>query len=170
MQAHLLLALALDGLNRTPDAIVELESAERMAPNEPNLHFKLGYLYYRVRVYDRAVKEFQVEIDHDPSDAQAYTYLGDIALHRNDYSAAEPLLKKANALQPSNRLASFDLGVVYFEAKRYQAALVAFQRVETRSVAARCALPRGPHLFEFGTKAEGATGIREDQGIAQQER
>ena len=72
VQAHMLLALALDGLNKTPDAIMKLQSAERMAPNEPNLHFKLGYLYYRVRDYDQAVKEFQVEIDHDPSDSQAY--------------------------------------------------------------------------------------------------
>src|ERR1700722_10411041 len=41
VQAHMLLAEALDGMDKTPDAIKELEEAERLSPNEPVLHFEL---------------------------------------------------------------------------------------------------------------------------------
>ena len=77
------------------------------------LHFELGYLYYKQRDYDKATPEFQLEVKNNPGYAQAYLYLGDIALHTNDDKAAEPLLQKALQLQNESRLAYFDLGCVY---------------------------------------------------------
>ena len=74
--------------------------------------------------------EFQLELKHDPGDAQAYTYLGDIALHRNDYSSAQSLLNRATGLQRNIRLAYFDLGVVYFDRKLYPAAIAACRQAE----------------------------------------
>jgi predicted Zn-dependent protease len=128
VQAHMLMAEALDGMDKTSDAIQELETAERLAPNEPVLHFELGYLYYRRHDYDRAKAELEQEIRNNPSYAQAYLYLGEIALHANDSATAEPLLKKTIQLQDSSRLAYFDLGSIYADQGRSQEALVALQR------------------------------------------
>ena len=84
-------------MGKTEDAINELEAAARISPNEPVLHFELGYLYYKQRDYDKATPELQLEIKNNPGYAQSYLYLGDIALHTNDDKAAEPLLQKALA-------------------------------------------------------------------------
>jgi tetratricopeptide (TPR) repeat protein len=52
--AHTLAGEALDGLGRTPEAITEFQTAVNIAPKEPNLHFGLGYLYWKSRQYDNA--------------------------------------------------------------------------------------------------------------------
>ena len=123
----MLLAEALDGMGKTEDAIKELEAAGRIAPNQPILHFELGFLYYKQHDYGRASPELQLEIKNNPGYAQAYLYLGDIALHSNDDAAAEPLLKKAIQLQDESRLAYFDLGCVYADQNRDQEAVAALQ-------------------------------------------
>ncbi len=66
VQAHMLLAQALDGMGKTEDAIKELEAAARLSPKEPVLHFELGYLYYKQRDYDKATPELQLEIKNNP--------------------------------------------------------------------------------------------------------
>jgi Flp pilus assembly protein TadD len=125
VQAHMLLAEALDGMDKTSEAITELQEAEHLAPNEPVLHFELGYLYYRQHDFDRAKPEFELEIKNNAIYAQSYLYLGDIALHTNDSASAERLLKKALELQKESRLAYFDLGSIYADQGRNQEALVA---------------------------------------------
>ena len=42
--------------------------------------------------------ELQLEIKNNPGYAQAYLYLGDIALHTNDDATAEPLLREGNSV------------------------------------------------------------------------
>jgi tetratricopeptide (TPR) repeat protein len=130
VQAHMLLAEALDAMSRKADAISELEAAERTSPNEPMLHFELGYLYYTQHNYEKAQQEFELEIKNNPKYALAYTYLGDIALHHNDHIAAESFLTEALHLQDDVRLTYFDLGCVYADQKRNQEALAAFLRAE----------------------------------------
>jgi tetratricopeptide (TPR) repeat protein len=94
------------------------------------LHFELGYLYYTQHSFDRAKEELELEIQNNPKYALSYTYLGDIALHNNDSTAAESLLTKAIGLQDDVRLAYFDLGCVYANQKRNRDALSAFLRAE----------------------------------------
>ena len=123
----MLLAQALDGMGKTTDAIDELEAAARLAPDEPMLHFELGYLYYKQREFDKALPELTLEVKNNPGYAQSYLYMGDIALHSNDSIGAEPLLHKALQLEPESRLAHFDLGCIYADQKRYKEALAALQ-------------------------------------------
>jgi tetratricopeptide (TPR) repeat protein len=125
VQAHMLMAEALDGMGKTGDAISELEAAARISPTEPLLHFELGYLYYKQRDYDKALPELKLEVANNPGYAQSYLYLGDIALHTNDNKAAEPLLQKALQLQDENRLAYFDLGCIYADQNKTQEAVAA---------------------------------------------
>ena len=55
----------------------------------------------------------QLEVKNNPGYAQAYLYLGDIALRTNDDGKAEPLITKAMQLQKDLRLGYFDLGRIY---------------------------------------------------------
>ena len=124
----MLMAEALDGADRTDDAIRELQSAATIAPTEPVLHFELGYLYYKKAEYEQANAELRLEVKNNPGYAQSYLYLGDIAMHSNDSVTAEPLLKKALELQGDLRLAYFDLGCIYSDQRKADEALAALQR------------------------------------------
>lgn len=127
VQAHMLIAEVLDDMDRTSEAIKELEQAEQISSDEPTFHFALGYLYYKQHSYDRARSELELQIKSDPGYAQAYLYLGDIALNLNDEITAEFLLKKAIKLQKESRLAYVDLGSIYADQRRHQEALTALQ-------------------------------------------
>jgi tetratricopeptide (TPR) repeat protein len=128
--AHMLAGEALDGLSRTPEAIVEFQTAAKAAPQEPNVHFGLGYLYWKSRQYDAAAAEFQQEIANDPSHAQALAYLGDIELKRDRPEEALLLLKKAVEIRNDIRIAYLDIGIILAQQNRYSDALAAFQHAE----------------------------------------
>lgn len=50
--AHVLVGEALDGVGKTAEAIAEFQAAAKAAPQEPHVHFGLGYVYFRLgRVY-----------------------------------------------------------------------------------------------------------------------
>ncbi len=67
-------------------------------PNEPNVHFELGYLYFTQHDYEHAAPQFELELKNNPENAQALTYLGDIKVRNNDDKAAETLLTKSDSL------------------------------------------------------------------------
>jgi len=121
---------ALDGLGRTVEAIPEFEAAAKAAPREPNVHFGLGYLYWKQHKYDEAKAALEAELSIDPANAQALAYLGDIELKRNAPEKALPLLNKAIHLKNDIRIAYLDIGAILSEQKRYQEALVALLRAE----------------------------------------
>src|ERR1022692_2481620 len=56
---HMLMGEALDGLGRDPDAIVEFQAAAAASSAEPDVHFGLGYLFWKQRRYDEAEREFR---------------------------------------------------------------------------------------------------------------
>ena len=72
--------------------------------------------------------EFSREIANNPNYAEAYAYLGDIALRRNDLTTATENLTKALQIQASIRLAQYDLGSVYASLNRNEEAAAALKR------------------------------------------
>ena len=117
---HVLMGEALDGLGRTQEAITEFESAAKISPNEPNVHFGLGYLYWKSQQYDEARQEFNRELALDPNHAQALAYLGDIEWKNSRPDAALPLLQSAIHANKNLRLPYVDLGAIYLQQKNYK--------------------------------------------------
>ncbi len=128
--AHMLSGEALDGLGRTVEAIPEFEAAAKAAPREPNVHFGLGYLYWKQHKYDEAQTAFEAELSIDPAHAQALAYLGDIELKKNDPAKSLPLLQKAIQIRNDVRIAYLDIGAILSDQKKYPEALAALQRAE----------------------------------------
>jgi Flp pilus assembly protein TadD len=128
-EAHMLLGEALDDARRDNEAIAEFTAAEAANSSQPNVHFGLGYLYWKKHDYEQAAPEFQKEVEHDPKSAQSYTYLGDIAYRDNDDEARASLLKAVH-LQPNIRLAYFDLGCIYARENKNADAIGAFKEAE----------------------------------------
>ena len=129
-QAHMLLGEAFDGTNQENEAIVEFTAAEAANSSQPNVHFGLGYLYWKKHDYEHAGPEFEKEVEHDPRSAQSYTYLGDIAYRNNNDDEAMESLLKAVHLQTNIRLAYFDLGCIYARENKNADAIGAFKEAE----------------------------------------
>ena len=128
--AHILAGEALDGLSRTPEAIAEFQAAAATSPREPNVHFGLGYLHWKMRQYDDASTEFEQELVNDPDHAQALAYLGDIEMKRNNPEKALSLLRKAVERRNDLRIAYLDMGVILAQQNHHQEALAALQHAE----------------------------------------
>jgi tetratricopeptide (TPR) repeat protein len=126
--AHILMGEALDGLGKTPEAIAEFQKAAEVSPREPNVHFGLGFLYWKSQDYHKARQEFEQELANDPKNAQAAAYLGDTELKMGNREEAAKFLNQAIQLSSDVRIAHIDLGVLFSEEKKYQEAVAAFRK------------------------------------------
>jgi tetratricopeptide (TPR) repeat protein len=124
---HVLMAEALDGLSRPEEAILELKAALATSPSEPNAHFGIGFIYWSQQKDDEAEREFRQELDHDPANAQAWAWLADVLIRRNDFEKARPLLDKALSIDPRVRIAHLDLGICFAQDKQYGRAIEALK-------------------------------------------
>jgi tetratricopeptide (TPR) repeat protein len=128
--AHILTGEALDGLHRTEEAIQEFQAAAKAAPTDPNIHFGIGYLYWRLRRYDEAKASLQEELVIDPGNGQALAYLGDIAMKENDPKKALSYLEQAARLRKDLRIVYLDMGTVLTTLERYADAIAALLHAE----------------------------------------
>jgi tetratricopeptide (TPR) repeat protein len=119
---------ANDGLGRTSDAIREFEAAAAIAPGQPNVHFGLGYLYWKNHQYDKASDQFRLEIQEGGSVEKSEAYLGDIALRQEKPDQARDHLERAVRSYPKLRIAHYDLGVLYTREKKYDQAAPEFRQ------------------------------------------
>jgi tetratricopeptide (TPR) repeat protein len=127
-QADMLAGEALDGMHDPDGAIRQFEAAVKASPNEPNVHFGLGYLLWKQRSFDAAETQFKLELANDPNHTQALAYLADIEIKQNDNAAAQPLLEKAAGQPGAPRIAFVDLGVLLADQGHKEDAIAAFQR------------------------------------------
>ena len=92
-------------------------------PQEPDVHFGLGYLLWTQKQYPDAVTEFQAELANNPSHVQAMIYLGDSQMKLNHPEVAIPLFEKALQIDPRLELAHLDMGILDEDAGRNDDAL-----------------------------------------------
>ena len=50
--SHVLTAEALEGSGRTAGGIAEFQAAAKVGPREPNVHFGIGYVYWKQHKYE----------------------------------------------------------------------------------------------------------------------
>ena len=111
-EAYMLAGEALDEMKDSSGAIEMFRKAAKAKPNEPNVHFGLGYLLWTQKQYPEAIKEFQAELANDPNHSQSMLYMADANIQMNQYADAGPLLEKAVKIDPSLGLAHLDLGIL----------------------------------------------------------
>ncbi|MGH9377290.1 MAG: tetratricopeptide repeat protein [Terriglobia bacterium] len=116
---HMLMGEADDGLDRTAAAIKEFKAAAALGPDQPGVHFGLGYLYWKNRQYDLASQAFQQEIEAGGDVPKSEAYLGDIALKQGRPRQARALVEQAIRGFPKIRVAQFDLGILDAGDKNY---------------------------------------------------
>jgi tetratricopeptide (TPR) repeat protein len=74
-EAAMLAGEALDAEGNTAAAIEQFRTAIRANPNQPDAHFGLGYLLWTKGQYAEADAEFQAELEVNPANTEARTYL-----------------------------------------------------------------------------------------------
>lgn len=117
-EADMLAGEALDEMKDDAGAIEQFRAAVKADPRMPNVHFGLGYLYWRTMKNEQAAGEFQAELAINPDHVQALTYLADTDIRSGHPEAAQPLLARALRLDPRNPLAHLDLGILSANAGR----------------------------------------------------
>lgn len=127
-QADMLAGEALDGMSDSQGAIHQFEAAAKASPTEPNVHFGLGYLFWKQRSYDAAESQFKLELANNPDHAEALAYLADIEIKKGDRADARPLVERAVRQPGAPRIAYLDAGILYAEQDRHDDAIAAFQR------------------------------------------
>ncbi len=129
-EADMLAGEALDEMSDSSGAIDMFRKAVKAKPDEPLVHFGLGYLLWSQKQYPESIKEFQAELANDPNHAQSMLYIADADIQMNLYSDAAPLLEKAVKLDPSLGLAYLDLGILAANDGRNDDALREFLAAE----------------------------------------
>jgi tetratricopeptide (TPR) repeat protein len=115
-------ALSLLKLGLLPEAQKELEKAYKLAPENADLNFLLGYLYFQKRDYLRAGTFLGTAANLSPHNAQALTLLGRADLAQENYSAARSALEQAVLADADNWLPHNLLADTYLREKKYSSA------------------------------------------------
>ena len=122
-EADMLAGEALDEMNDHAGATQQFRAAVKANPQEPNVHFGLGYLLWGQNQYEEAARQFQAELANVPNHVQALTYLADANMKMNHPEVALPLIEKAIRIDPGLEMAHLDLGILYADAGRREDAL-----------------------------------------------
>jgi tetratricopeptide (TPR) repeat protein len=122
-EADMLAGEASDELHDYGDAIEQFRAAVKANPNEPEVHFGLGYLLWTQKHLDEAATEFQAELVNDPKHAKSMLYLGDTYLQLNQPEKARPFLQQAEQADPSQWRVHLDLGILAADAGQNDEAL-----------------------------------------------
>jgi len=144
-EADMLAGEALDEMKDTPGAIQQFRAAVRANPQEPDVHYGLGYLLWTQMQYPEAASEFQAELENNPDHVDAMLYLGDTQIALKHPEIAQPLLEKVLRVDAKQALAHLDLGIVYADTGRNDDALKELkeaERLDPESVNVRWRLGR----------------------------
>ena len=136
-EADMLAGEALDEMNDTAGALEQFRSAARIDSREPNVHFGVGFLLWKLKRYGEASNEFENELAYTPANYQALTYLGDCKIKVADYAAALDVLQRADKINANIEIVHLDLGILFMQDQRRQDALRELQLAEQLNPADR---------------------------------
>ncbi|MGA8162049.1 MAG: tetratricopeptide repeat protein, partial [Acidobacteriaceae bacterium] len=94
------LGLAYKLKDDLPDAIRELETTIRIAPDSPDAPYTLGILYMQAGRFDEAVKQLRAALTLRPENGDGWSTLGSIYRQQGKFDEAEDALRKAIELLP----------------------------------------------------------------------
>lgn len=104
------------------DAQKKLEAASKLDPNNGDVAFLLGYLYFEKHDLDRAHESLNTATKYSPRNVQALTLQGRVESLRGDFAAARRPLEQAINIDPENWMAHYLLANVYLKGKEYNKA------------------------------------------------
>ena len=129
-EADMLAGEAYDEMRDHEDAIRQFRAAVKADPRVPGVHFGLGYLLWCQSQFDEASRQFQLEVENQPNDAESVAYWADSDVRLNRDDVARPLVERALKLSSTQELPWLDLGILDADAGHNEAAFHDFQTAE----------------------------------------
>ncbi len=99
-----------------------LDAADQMVPNNPDVKFLLGYLSFQEKDFKRAESDLVSASTLDPHNIQALTLLGRLQIQQQNYEAARKTLEQAVATDPESWMAHSLLADTYLKQQEYEKA------------------------------------------------
>lgn len=139
-----------------------LEAAAKIAPDNPDLNFLLGYVFYEKRDYGRASEYLGTATHLSPLNVQALTLLGRVGLEQADYGRAVSNLEKAVMADSDYWVAHDLLAASYLKERKYDKARdqaqIAIAQGKSNATASQLVL--GQALVNLGQKQEGIETLK----------
>jgi Flp pilus assembly protein TadD len=115
-----------------PEAIMLYEKARTVDPKSQHVSRRLGLLYDRQGMHQKARDEYDRALSHAPNDPNLLNDMGYSCFARGMMDEAELHLSKAIATDPSHKRAWVNLGLVLGYKGRYADSLNAFEQAVSR--------------------------------------
>lgn len=122
------LAMALVNQGREKEAMPYYERAKRRLGKSSKLWYNMGLASIKLRDLDGAIKNFSQATALDPSDAEAYGFLGHAWHEKGDYAKACDAYQMAVKINPRHKLAWNGLANCYRQRKMHAEAAEAFRK------------------------------------------
>lgn len=104
-------AYSYDLLGQSEKAIETYNSALQASPDDKDLIFNLGRLYYMQTNYEKAIEYFGKVLAADSTDFDANIHIGNSYIQLKKFKESLPYLERATRLQPDNPNAWYFLAV-----------------------------------------------------------
>ncbi len=105
------------------EALEKAQGYSQTKDQKKAVHFALGSLFERQKLYDDAEKQFRMVLELDPDDASALNYLGYMLADRNvRLEEAHNLVQKALEQEPESGAYLDSLGWVYYRQNKLELA------------------------------------------------
>ncbi len=124
--AHLNLGRLDVEMGQMAEAETQLQTAVALAPLSTQTRNELGKLYFNSGRYADAAAQFQASVASIPN-AEAYDYLGDIALHAGRSDSADQSYRRALAVEPFDPRAHFGMARILESRGRVKEALAEYR-------------------------------------------
>lgn len=127
--ARLKIGIAYLGSERYNDALREFFEAEKIAPQDPTVHYYLGIAYHRKGMKDNAITEFKKALSLRSDYAEAHNNLGTVYMEMGLWDNAIESFKNAlsNMLYETPDKALFNMGMAYYGKGDYEKAINSYQ-------------------------------------------
>jgi type IV pilus assembly protein PilF len=122
---HTSLGSAYLGTGQYTAALREFLEAEKLAPEDPRLHYLLGISYHGKGLSDMAIAQFQRSLVLKPNDPEVHNYLGAMYLEKGrwDDAIVSFNMALANILYDTPTVSLYNMGRAYHEKRDYDQAL-----------------------------------------------
>ena len=145
------------------EANKRLAAAYKLAPENPDLNFLLGYLYFQKKELGRASQFLDTAATLSPSSSQTLTLLGRVNLEQEDYGRAVSNLEKAVVADSDYWVAHDLLAASYLKQQRFdqarQQAELAISKGKGAATASRLVL--GQALIHTGQREQGVQTLKD---------
>jgi len=124
-------AMELTRAGRLDEAEAAYKEVLAKDPSVVEAHYNLGSIYLGRKDLAAAEVEFQKVVELQPQSEQGYGALSRVYERKGDPARAIEVMAQGVAAKPDEPAMQYDLGILYFNARRTEEAEAAFRKVET---------------------------------------